>query len=159
MAKRSKRVRGAAGRVGCRRLESYPSAYGGRQNAQRPVSRRKRRHGADRHAASASLADAVDFNPTGNRPLKHGIDGFSEPARDGRGVQLVTNLSRKSKALWNILNQNGLRSIVIVVIGWWPSHPAEPIDGVMVSDHYHRAYKPVDEGWPLPANAVHPPGT
>ena len=91
---------------------------------------------------------------TGKRPFKHGIHGFSEPTPDGRGVQPVSNLSRKSKALWNILNQNALRS---VVIGWWPSHPAEPIDGVMVSDHYHRAGGPLDEGWPLPANAVHPP--
>jgi tetratricopeptide (TPR) repeat protein len=91
---------------------------------------------------------------TGKRPYKHGIHGFAEPTPDGRGVQPVTNLSRKSKALWNILNQSGLRSIVI---GWWPSHPAEPIDGVMVSDHYHRAGGPLEEGWPLPANAVHPP--
>jgi predicted AlkP superfamily phosphohydrolase/phosphomutase/tetratricopeptide (TPR) repeat protein len=91
---------------------------------------------------------------TGKRPYKHGIHGFAEPTPDGRGVQPVTNLSRKSKALWNILSQSGLRSIVI---GWWPSHPAEPIDGVMVSDHYHRAGGPLEEGWPLPANAVHPP--
>ncbi len=91
---------------------------------------------------------------TGKRPFKHGIHGFSEPTPDGCGVQPVTNLSRKSKALWNILNQNGRRSIVT---GWWPSHPAEPIDGVMVSDHYHRASRPLDEGWPLPANTVHPP--
>jgi tetratricopeptide (TPR) repeat protein len=91
---------------------------------------------------------------TGKRPFKHGIHGFSEPTPDGRGIQPVTNLSRKSKALWNILNQNGLRSIVA---GWWPSHPAEPINGVMVSDHYHRASQPFDKGWPLLANAVHPP--
>lgn len=91
---------------------------------------------------------------TGKRPFKHGIHGFSEPTADGRGVQPVTNLSRKSKALWNILNQNDLRS---VVIGWWPSHPAEPINGVMVSDHYHDVTGPLDQGWPLAANAVHPP--
>jgi predicted AlkP superfamily phosphohydrolase/phosphomutase/tetratricopeptide (TPR) repeat protein len=91
---------------------------------------------------------------TGKRPFKHGIHGFSEPAPGGRGVQPVTNLSRKSKALWNILNQNDLRS---VVIGWWPSHPAEPIDGVMVSDRFHRAGGPLDEGWPPVAHAVHPP--
>jgi predicted AlkP superfamily phosphohydrolase/phosphomutase/tetratricopeptide (TPR) repeat protein len=91
---------------------------------------------------------------TGKRPFKHGIHGFSEPTPNGRGIQPVTNLSRKSKALWNILNQNGLRS---VVIGWWPSHPAEPIDGVMVSDHFHRAGGPLDKGWPLVANGVHPP--
>lgn len=91
---------------------------------------------------------------TGKRPFKHGIHGFSEPTPDGRGIQPVTNLSRKSKAVWNILNQNGLRSIVI---GWWPSHPAEPINGVTVSDHYHRAHQPLDKGWPLLRNAVHPP--
>jgi tetratricopeptide (TPR) repeat protein len=90
---------------------------------------------------------------TGKRPFKHGIHGFSEPAPDGSGVRPVTNLSRKSKALWNILNQNNLRS---VVIGWWPSHPAEPINGVMVSDQYHRAGGPLQEGWPLPAHTVHP---
>src|SRR3984885_14960598 len=90
---------------------------------------------------------------TGKRPFQHGIHGFSEPTPDGRGVQPVTNLSRRCKAIWNILNQNNLRS---VVIGWWPSHPAEPINGVMVSDHYHRAHGPLDKGWPLPANAVHP---
>jgi predicted AlkP superfamily phosphohydrolase/phosphomutase/tetratricopeptide (TPR) repeat protein len=90
---------------------------------------------------------------TGKRPFQHGIHGFSEPTPDGRGVQPVTNLSRKTKALWNILNQNDLRS---VVIGWWPSHPAEPINGVMVSDHYHRARGPLDKGWPLAANVVHP---
>jgi len=91
---------------------------------------------------------------TGKRPFKHGIHGFSEPTPDGRGVQPVTNLSRKSKALWNVLNQRDLRS---VVIGWWPSHPAEPINGVMVSDHYHRAGGPLNQGWPLAANTVHPP--
>jgi tetratricopeptide (TPR) repeat protein len=90
---------------------------------------------------------------TGKRPFKHGIHGFSEPTPDGLSVRPVTNLSRKSKALWNILNQNHLRS---VVVGWWPSHPAEPIDGVMISDHYHRANGPLEQVWPLPANAVHP---
>ena len=91
---------------------------------------------------------------TGKRPFKHGIHGFSEPTPDGCGVQPVTNLSRKSKALWNIVNQNDLRSIVV---GWWPSHPAEPINGVMVSDHYHRARAPLEQGWPLRPNTVHPP--
>ena len=91
---------------------------------------------------------------TGKRPFKHGVHGFTEPTPDGLGIRPVTNLSRKAKAIWNILNQNDLRS---VVIGWWPSHPAEPINGVMVSDHYHRASGPLEKGWPLLANAVHPP--
>jgi predicted AlkP superfamily phosphohydrolase/phosphomutase/tetratricopeptide (TPR) repeat protein len=91
---------------------------------------------------------------TGKRPFKHGILGFSEPTPDGRGVRPVTNLSRRSKAVWNILSQNDLRS---VVVGWWPSHPAEPINGVMVSDHYHRARGPLDQGWALIPNTIHPP--
>ena len=69
-------------------------------------------------------------------------------------VRPVTNLSRKVKAVWNILTQSGLRSNVI---GWWPSHPAEPIDGVMVSNHYQRARKPVDQPWPVLPGTVHPP--
>lgn len=91
---------------------------------------------------------------TGKRPFKHGIHGFTEPTPDGQGVRPITNLSRKSKAVWNILNQNGLRT---TVIGWWPSHPAEPVHGVMVSDHYHKAKRDIEHGWPLLANAVYPP--
>jgi len=90
---------------------------------------------------------------TGKRPFKHGIHGFAEPAPDGSGVRPITNLSRTCKALWNIFSQNDLRS---TVIGWWPSHPAEPIRGVTVSDHYHRARGPLDEGWPLPPHLIHP---
>jgi predicted AlkP superfamily phosphohydrolase/phosphomutase/Tfp pilus assembly protein PilF len=91
---------------------------------------------------------------TGKRPFKHGILGFTEPTADGRGVQPISNRSRKSKALWNILHQNDLRS---VVVGWWPSHPAEPIRGVMVSDRFHRANAPIEQGWPLAEGAVYPP--
>jgi predicted AlkP superfamily phosphohydrolase/phosphomutase/tetratricopeptide (TPR) repeat protein len=91
---------------------------------------------------------------TGKRPFKHGINGFAEPTPDGRGVQPVTNLSRKCKALWNILSQNDLRSIVT---GWWPSHPSEPINGVMVSNHYQTARGPLEKGWPMLPGAVHPP--
>ena len=90
---------------------------------------------------------------TGKRPFKHGIHGFSEPAPDGSGARPVTNLSRTCKTLWNIFTQSGLRS---TVIGWWPSHPAEPIDGVMVSDLYHRAAGPLESGWPLPPHTVYP---
>src|SRR4051794_21691612 len=70
---------------------------------------------------------------TGKRPGKHGIHGFTEVTEDGLAVRPVSNLGRKTKAFWNILNQHGKRSIVV---GWWPSHPAEPIDGAMVSNHF-----------------------
>jgi predicted AlkP superfamily phosphohydrolase/phosphomutase/tetratricopeptide (TPR) repeat protein len=92
---------------------------------------------------------------TGKRAYKHGIHGFSEPLPDGSGVRPITLLSRKTKAIWNILNQTGHRSIVV---GWWPSHPAEPINGVMVSNHFpHRGGNP-DESSPLLAGSVHPQG-
>ncbi len=91
---------------------------------------------------------------TGKRPYKHGIYGFSEPTPDGKAVQPVTNLSRKTKAIWNILQQNDKRSLVI---GWWPSHPAEPISGVMVSNHYQRTPKPTERDWPMAPGTVHPP--
>ncbi|HMV18023.1 MAG TPA: alkaline phosphatase family protein [Zoogloea sp.] len=91
---------------------------------------------------------------TGKRPFKHGVLGFTEPSPDGSGVQPVSQWSRKTKALWNILNQSGLKSHVI---GWWPSHPVEPINGVMVSNHYHTALGPPDQPWPLAPGMVHPP--
>ena len=50
---------------------------------------------------------------TGKRPFKHGILGFTEPKTDGSGVQPVLNTSRKCKAIWNILNQEGYRSHVV----------------------------------------------
>jgi predicted AlkP superfamily phosphohydrolase/phosphomutase/tetratricopeptide (TPR) repeat protein len=96
-----------------------------------------------RAGASASIATLQpSFSPmlwtsiaTGKRPFDHGIHGFSEPRPDGRDIQRISNLSRKCKAIWNIAGQSGLRSIVV---GWWPSYPAEPIRGVMVSDQFHR---------------------
>jgi tetratricopeptide (TPR) repeat protein len=68
-------------------------------------------------------------------------------------VQPVSQLSRTTKAIWNMLNQTGHKS---GVVGWWPSHPVEAINGVMVSNHYHHAVGPPDQPWPLPPGSVHP---
>ncbi len=90
---------------------------------------------------------------TGVRPVKHGILGFMEPAPDGLSVRPVTNLGRRTKAIWNILHQKGRRSIVA---GWWPSHPAEPIHGAMVSDLFPlKGEQPA--GAPMPPGTVYPP--
>ena len=91
---------------------------------------------------------------TGKRPYKHGIWGFTEPDPATGTIRPVTNLSRKTRAIWNILQTQGLKSNVI---GWWPSHPAEPISGVMVSDMYHKAHAPIDKPWPMRPGTVHPP--
>jgi len=65
----------------------------------------------------------------------------------------VTSTSRKVKAIWNILTQRGYKAHVL---GWFASHPAEPISGVSVSDLYPYATAALDKEWPLPPGAVHP---
>ena len=110
---------------------------------------------------------------TGKRPYKHGIHGFSEPTPDGKAIRPITNTNRSTKAVWNMLNQVGKKCNVV---GWWPSHPAEPIDGVMVSNFYQTARniknadidpeigkpRPDSAGWEMsqwemPQGTVHPP--
>ena len=109
---------------------------------------------------------------TGKRPFNHGIHGFSEPTADGKGIQPITNASRRCKAIWNMLNQCDKKTNVVA---WWPSHPAEPINGVMVSNWYQQARilkdaeidpsigKPrpeaigwTPEQWAMPPGTVHP---
>jgi tetratricopeptide (TPR) repeat protein len=91
---------------------------------------------------------------TGKRAYKHGIHGFSEPDPLTGGIRPVTNLSRKTKAIWNVLNQNGLNTITI---GWWPSNPVEELSkGVMVSNDYQRAVGKDPEKWPLRPGTIHP---
>ncbi|MEZ6097195.1 MAG: alkaline phosphatase family protein [Pirellulaceae bacterium] len=92
---------------------------------------------------------------TGKRPFKHGILGFVEPAPDGMNVRPISNRSRKTKTLWNILNQNNQKTNVV---GWWPSHPVEPINGIMVSDQFakHPLTPTTPEKWAMPPDSVHP---
>jgi predicted AlkP superfamily phosphohydrolase/phosphomutase/thioredoxin-like negative regulator of GroEL len=92
---------------------------------------------------------------TGKRPYKHGIHGFFEPDPHLGGVRPITNLSRKTKAIWNILSQNNKRC---VVVGWWPSQPAEPLPkGVMVSNAYQKSPNAdTKQPWPMTMGTVHP---
>lgn len=90
---------------------------------------------------------------TGMRPDKHGILGFGEPDPQTGFVRPVTSTSRKVKAIWNILTQRGYKTHVL---GWFAGHPAEPINGISVSDLYPYSVGPLEKGWPLPPGAVHP---
>jgi predicted AlkP superfamily phosphohydrolase/phosphomutase/tetratricopeptide (TPR) repeat protein len=90
---------------------------------------------------------------TGKRPHKHGILGFMEPDPQSGGVRPVSSTSRKVKAIWNILTQRGYRAHVV---GWFAGHPAEPINGISVSDLFPYAVAQPDKEWPLPPGAVHP---
>lgn len=90
---------------------------------------------------------------TGKLPEKHGILGFVEPLPDGSGIRAINSTSRKCKAIWNILSQAGLRSNVV---GWFASHPAEPINGVCVSNHFALPSVGQMEQWPVLPQSVYP---
>lgn len=91
---------------------------------------------------------------TGKKADKHGILGFIEPDTIHGGIRPVTVTSRKTKAIWNILNYHGL---TCNIVGWWPSHPAEPVKGVMVSNFFHKATAPLNQKWEINEGSVYPP--
>ncbi len=90
---------------------------------------------------------------TGKRPAKHGILGFTQVNPHTNEVSPSLSTSRKVKALWNILSQEGLKTHVI---NWFASHPAEPINGICISDFYSKMPKEPDAEWELPPGSVHP---
>ena len=91
---------------------------------------------------------------TGKRAQHHGVHGFTEPDAEGTGVRPTSSTSRKCKAIWNILTQCGLRSNVV---GWYASHPAEPINGVVVSNQFENSHLKEGIAAPVPQGSVHPP--
>lgn len=89
---------------------------------------------------------------TGKRADKHDILGFIEP--DGKGhVRPVSSTSRKAKAFWNILSQNGLRS---TIVNWFASYPAERINGRIVTNRYEMSVEDREQVCPLDERALHP---
>lgn len=68
---------------------------------------------------------------TGVVPERHGITDFVArvPGTD-RMVPVSANL-RRVKAFWNILSERG---ITVGIVGWWPSWPAEEVNGFMITD-------------------------
>lgn len=68
---------------------------------------------------------------TGHFSREHGILDFVHPYTDDSGKQPVDVSLRRKPALWNLLDAHDKRS---TVIGWFVSHPAEPVAGHIVSD-------------------------
>lgn len=67
---------------------------------------------------------------TGVVPEKHGIERFvAEIPGTGREVPVTSNM-RKVKAFWNIASEADLS---VGIVGWWPSWPAEEVNGFMVA--------------------------
>jgi predicted AlkP superfamily phosphohydrolase/phosphomutase/tetratricopeptide (TPR) repeat protein len=91
---------------------------------------------------------------TGKLADKHGIHGFIEPDPKNGGARPYSSISRKAKAIWNILTQSGLRSNVV---GWWASHPAEAINGVVVTNAFGGVRFEPERGWIVPPGTIHPP--
>ncbi len=91
---------------------------------------------------------------TGKRADKHGICGFTEPLPDAVGIGPVRSTSRKCKAIWNILSQSGLKSNIV---GWFASNPAEPINGVMITDQFLRPQLKSQTSEGSISKTVHPP--
>ncbi|MCH8902927.1 MAG: alkaline phosphatase family protein [Bacteroidetes bacterium] len=90
---------------------------------------------------------------TGKTADKHGVLGFTEPDPKSGGIRPVMSTSRKVKAMWNVMTQHGMKTHVV---GWWPSHPAEPINGISISNFYQRANAPINKPWPMMEGTVHP---
>lgn len=90
---------------------------------------------------------------TGKTPDKHGVLGFIELAPDLKGVRPVTTNSRKTRAVWNILHNKGFKSNLV---GWWPSFPAEPINGVVISEKFQKINKDPKKKNPIHPDTIHP---
>ncbi len=68
---------------------------------------------------------------TGVSPDVHGILDFVEVDPTSGATVPITGRQRKVPALWNMASAAGLS---VNVSGWWATWPAEPVNGVMVSD-------------------------
>ncbi len=91
---------------------------------------------------------------TGKRADAHGILGFTEIDPQTGNVRPVSSTSRRTKALWNILMQNGWRTHTV---NWWASHPAEPLRGVSISNALIPSFAEPGQPWPLFEGTVSPP--
>ncbi|HEY2799221.1 MAG TPA: alkaline phosphatase family protein [Chthoniobacterales bacterium] len=92
---------------------------------------------------------------TGKRCYAHGVSGFAEALADGSGIRPVGTRTRRCKALWNMVSQSDRPS---AVCAWQASHPAEPIQGAMVSNLF--CIPPAHStpaSWPIPEGSIQPP--
>jgi len=73
---------------------------------------------------------------TGKNPGKHGVYSPLVPKPGGYEVTVVSSKQRDAKDLWEILSDNGLRSIVInAPATYFP----RPMNGILIAGHYTPA--------------------
>lgn len=68
---------------------------------------------------------------TGFAPEDHGITHFVLPDPQSGELVPINSTMRTTKAIWNVLSEYD-RSVGVV--GFWATWPAEPVNGVMISD-------------------------
>jgi predicted AlkP superfamily phosphohydrolase/phosphomutase/tetratricopeptide (TPR) repeat protein len=68
---------------------------------------------------------------TGRRPEVHGVLDFVVTDPDTGSDVPISNRFREVHAFWNVLSEEGRR---VHVVNWWATHPAEQINGVMVTE-------------------------
>lgn len=90
---------------------------------------------------------------TGKRPYKHGVLGFMEPDPNGLDVRPVLSTSRKCAAIWNILERYDFKTHLV---SWWPSHPAEAINGIATSNFFQRVAADDPDNQIAPSHSVYP---
>ncbi len=71
---------------------------------------------------------------TGKKPEKHGVLDFRSTRRNRKGkFPLASSLDLREPAIWEMLDSQGLRS---VVVNWYLSFPPRPFGGLNVSDYF-----------------------
>jgi len=102
------------------------------------------------------LVPSVVYNSvaTGKYADKHGVLSAREVAEDHATVRPVTGRSRRAKAFWEILSENGVRCHVV---NYPAITPAEAVNGVFVGWEFFR-YTPTSamDGFTPPPGSVAP---
>ncbi|MEW6368984.1 MAG: alkaline phosphatase family protein [Acidobacteriota bacterium] len=70
---------------------------------------------------------------TGVSPLEHRILDFTRYNPASHTLEPITADERAVPAVWSMATQQGITS---AVLGMWATHPAEPVNGTVVSDRF-----------------------
>jgi Flp pilus assembly protein TadD len=91
---------------------------------------------------------------TGKNPEDHGILNFTIADPETGAKMPITRYYRKVDAWWNMLGDFGR---TVAVAGWLATDPAEPVNGIMVTDKVgYLAYAPAGGAGGLEEGTVNP---
>jgi len=92
---------------------------------------------------------------TGVSPLAHGILDFTRRDPATCALEPIRSGDRRVPALWNIASARGKS---VAVFGLWATFPAEPVNGLLVSDRFlsFTSREPASGAEAVPPGVVHP---